>query len=111
MAKVTYLGHAQHFICADKCRYRLGSLVKGEVGRYIVSTVGEYMIGGEMRPIGADRLYGTYVFRADEGDQDCGCPNVADWGEIDSLSANTAKEAFENHTAMIVKWSRIADGE
>lgn len=36
-AKRKYFGHAAHFICGDKCQWHLAT----QVGRYIVSSVGE----------------------------------------------------------------------
>ena len=33
-----WFGHAGHFICADKCRFHLTT----KVGKYLVSTVGEW---------------------------------------------------------------------
>jgi hypothetical protein len=37
MKKIKWFGHAGHFICSDKCRFHLTTLV----GKYLISTVGE----------------------------------------------------------------------
>jgi hypothetical protein len=99
-----WLPHAQHFIGAYSCQFRLGTYV----GKYIVSTVGEYR---GMEDIGCDRKYETYVFKAKrmpKGKDVCeACPfTVSDFLEIDSLGANTAKEAFKNHYKLCSKWSK-----
>jgi hypothetical protein len=35
-----WFGHAGHFVCGNKCRFHLCT----QVGRYLVSTVGEYLL-------------------------------------------------------------------
>ena len=102
----TWLGHAAHFICADKCRFRLATVVGN--GKYIVSTVGEYNPYDDKKDmvhIGLGRFYETYVFRAkiDKENNCCGY-SVKDWSEIDSLGANKAEEAARNHIEMCEKW-------
>jgi hypothetical protein len=45
-----WYGHPGHFICARWCRFHLCT----EIGPYVVSTVGEYWPGREVREIHAD---------------------------------------------------------
>lgn len=114
MAIVRHLGHAQHLIVAHHCLFHLATFVRGRAGAYAVSTVGEYMRpqpdgSRKCTEIGYGRLYETYVFRAGKGTQECGCPVIADYDEIDSLPANDAMAATVNHERLVKKWSAIAD--
>lgn len=111
MARLLYLGHAQHFIAARDCWFHLGTLVEGPNGRYVVSTVGDYYppskpVGAEKKPteIGYQRLFETYVFRATAGNKPCGCPEITEFSEIDSLPANDAARAQANHAELVAKW-------
>jgi hypothetical protein len=110
VAELRHLGHAQHFIAARSCWFRLGTAI-GD--RYVVSTVGEYYpIGSdEMEKLGWDRLYETYVFRSSGGVRDCGCPEINEYSEMDSQGYNDAAEAERGHAAMVRKWSDILDAE
>lgn len=47
--KEQWFGHAAHFICGRWCRFHLAT----QVGRYLVSTVGEYWPGRSSREIHA----------------------------------------------------------
>ena len=47
--KWVWMPHAAHYICADKCRFFMAT----KVGRYIVSTVGEYWPDRAVREIHA----------------------------------------------------------
>jgi hypothetical protein len=96
-------GHAGHFIGAESCLFHLNT----EVGRYRVSTVGEWVSpdpDGEgeyarFREIGSRRLFETFVFRTDANGE------VTDYTELDALSANDHDTATANHMALSRKWA------
>lgn len=113
--EIKWHGHAQHFTGARNCRFHLGTEIRGSKGAFVISTVGEYRPhatgrdeGGMVR-LGWDRFYETYVFNLGEGSHDeCGCPNIDDFSEIDSLAADTASEATRNHYELLAKWTEKA---
>lgn len=102
-----WMPHAAHFICGNDCRFVLSTYV----GKYIVSTVGEYSPDREVKKIhaesrgvviqgrgdwwdanfykkfgfievGLDRVYETMVFKAKKSGKDCkGCPYTIESGE------------------------------
>lgn len=91
-------GTAGHFICSDRCCFRLHTTV----GAYRVSSVGCYHprdSEGEPHTIGCDRLYETMVFELDEN----GLPKS--WGEIDSAGYNIEADAEHGHLEMCRKWA------
>lgn len=119
--KWQWFGHAAHFICGAWCRFHMAT----KVGDYLVSTVGLYVHprhssseGAEAawlkanpngERIGCDRFYETFVFKAGapckvEG-CNCGLPSI-DGSEIDTLSANDAGTARENHMKLCRKWAK-----
>jgi len=123
--------HAGHLCVGSDCRFHLNTYV----GKYIVSTVGEYLPDapireimaesrgiilngkGDMRladymkkigyeEIGCDRLYETMVFKAEKSKSSC-CPYVAStWDDIDFEGYNTASKALKGHYKMCLKWSK-----
>lgn len=121
-----WYGHAGHFTCAQWCRYHPCT----KVGRYLVSTVGEYWperaeeniaLKGDafdnayMKRFGFETMgasphcYETMVFKLTQGkceSKDCGCglPNV-DYSEIEGQRSMTAGEASAFHMKMCKKWS------
>ena len=133
-----WFGHAAHLIVGNKCCFHLAT----KVGKYLVSTVGEYWPERAVREIhaqaydpawleanrqlkgdtfdsayfkrfgyetiGCDRKYETFVFKAGAPckakDCDCGLPAIAG-SEIDTLAANDAKAATQNHMKLCKKWS------
>lgn len=109
-----WFGMAGHFICSDDCLHHLCT----QIGKYIISTVGNYRPHykwiveklPEMKEIGYERKFETYVFRTIKGFCSCGCgiPNI-DTSEIDSLFANEIKEADEKHMILCRKYSKIED--
>ena len=112
---VTHHGHAQHFIAADSCRFRLATEVVGPGGRWVISTVGEMVALVPFRrrkgfdEIGSGRLYETYVFALErDARHDCGCPKIASLSEIQSRAANSAQEATANHADCVAEWSLAA---
>lgn len=117
-----WYGHAAHFICGRWCRFHMAT----RVGKYLVSTVGLYVhpsrSGGNEttekhwlasnpngEKIGCDRFYETFVFKAGEpcSAPNCGCglPSI-DGNELDTLVANDAGTARENHKRMCKKTAR-----
>jgi hypothetical protein len=86
------------------------------VGKYIISTVGEYHPAHkqltrenvfEFEEIGCDRLYETMVFKAVKGKHDC-CPWEASvcGGELDFAGYNTAGEAMKGHIKICKRWAK-----
>lgn len=111
MSKRKQYGYAAHFICGPFCLFHIAT----RVGRYLVSTVGDYRhpreyVGekaGEMKEIGYGRFFETFVFDLKGGKKcSCGCgmPAPASWSEIDTLAAKTADVATANHERMCAKW-------
>jgi len=110
-----WFGHAGHFICGAWCRFHLCTLI----GKYVVSTVGDYHGVMQIRDkgertkaeeIGCGRKYETLVFKGNgetctAAGCACGLPYI-DPSEIDSLCCNTAGEATKNHYALCAKWAR-----
>lgn len=65
--KVTFRGWAGHFICADRCRFRLNTLIELGETRVVVSTVGlmeKFGRDEEFDTIGHNRHFETVVFHA-----------------------------------------------
>lgn len=126
-----WMPHPGHFICSQNCKFILNTYV----GKYIVSTVGEYVPDSSVREIlaesreitlvgkgdarladymekvgyetvGLDRKYETMVFHAKESDDKC-CPfRMKSSGDIDFAGYNESEEAFKGHYKMCLKWSK-----
>ena len=126
-----WMPHAGHFILGSMCRFRLNTYV----GKYIVSTVGEYVPDSVVRKIevevkkdkplpkgdageyeylkrygfaqiGADRAYETMVFRAEKSKNKC-CPyRIIVEKEVDSAGYNSPEEAYKGHLKLCEKWSK-----
>ncbi len=118
-----FFGNAAHFICGRWCRFHLATLV----GKYLVSTVGEYVHpsrskGGEQseakwlkanwpgEEIGCGRKYETMVFLAGEPcsspECKCGLPTIAG-SELDFRPANDAGTATANHYELCGKFDSL----
>lgn len=95
--KWTWFGQAGHFCAADKCRFHLHT----HVGKYCVSTVGEYFPGEATEPeqLGLDRLYETMVFQLDDNG------TVFDLEERELRGYNDRDAAHTGHREMCEKWS------
>ncbi|MCP3684722.1 MAG: hypothetical protein GY861_18800 [bacterium] len=100
-----YRGWAGHFLCSNRCSFRLHTLV----GKYKVSTIGAYYMRdiyanpiGDMQQVGLDRHYETMVFVGDDNfsniDFNCfkheGTPEESD------------EKANKMHDEMCVKYAR-----
>jgi hypothetical protein len=127
-----WMPHPAHFICAFDCRFHLAT----KVGKYIVSTVGEYFPDEPVREIlaksrgivlegrgdarkndymrkigfeeiGLGRMYETMVFPMKSSGRDSCCPWVpADHRELDAAGYNDPRLAYEGHMAMCEKWEQ-----
>ena len=124
-----WMPHPGHFICSRDCKFFLNTYV----GKYIVSTVGEYLPDSQSREIlaksrgiilegrgderladfmekigyeeiGCDRKYETMVFPAKKSEHKC-CPyEASNYEAIDFDAYNTAKDAFRGHYKICQKW-------
>ncbi len=100
-----WLGKPAHFIAAQRCVFRLATYIPSS--NVIVSTVGEMRDQngqGPVHPIGFDRTYETYVFKAVKAVDCPGCPYHIIPTVIDCLPANSADDAFSNHYALAEKF-------
>lgn len=126
-----WMPHGGHFICCNNCRFRLATYV----GKYLVSTVGEYVPDEPVREIcakvrgislegrgddrladwlkkndfeklGADRKYETMVFEAGPDPKNECCPySATSYSELDFGGYNDAASAYKGHLALCEKWA------
>lgn len=126
-----WMPHPAHFICSFNCHFILSTYV----GKYIVSTVGEYLpeegvreilaksrgielkgIGDERKSdfmekigyeeIGHNRKYETMVFKAKKSKHLC-CPwTINVHQEVDMKGYNDADSAYIGHLHLCQEWSR-----
>jgi hypothetical protein len=127
-----WMAHAGHFILGHMCRFKLNTYV----GKYIVSTVGEYVPDSQVRAIhvrcnkdsplpqgdageyeylkrygyeklgAGDRIYETMVFKASKTKDKC-CPyHIIVSKEVDFAGYTKADDAYEGHMRMCNKWSK-----
>lgn len=100
-----WYGFPGHYICADRCKYHLCTSI---AGKYLVSTVGLFVIDPLNNPdgieeVGVGRLFETMVFGMD-GEDEFGNPNR----ESDSLECvgyNDSMDAERGHYAMCEKYA------
>lgn len=103
--KWRWFGQPGHFICADRCVFHLHT----HVGKYCISTVGEYFPlglpareGTKPEPTGASKhLYETMVFELDEKKE-----SIVNYSELDARRWMTRDEANNGHLDMCKKWSK-----
>lgn len=93
-------GTAGHFCASARCRFRMHT----HVGRYCVSTVGDYHPAGnedgEPETIGVGRLYETMVFvLGDDGDP-------VDWNGVGMAPYNDEQAAQSGHIAMCERYAQ-----
>ncbi len=101
--KWVWMPHPGHFCGGSNCRFVMNTYV----GKYIVSTVGEYRpeYSKEIEEIGLDRKYETMVFHAGKSEHKC-CPyQVSNLTEIDMEGYNTSEAAFSGHYKLCKKWA------
>jgi hypothetical protein len=92
-----YFGNAGHFVASSQCRFHLHT----HVGRFCVSSVGDYYPRGATDPerIGCDRFYETFVFELGDDDE------IASYTEIDASDGyDDADAANAGHEAMVQKY-------
>lgn len=120
-----WYGSPGHFICGSHCRFHLCTVV----GRFLVSTVGEYtppymVSGGDKKEanwiqenypgldIGHQRKYETMVFEVSDrkcDDPSCGCGMPLHSGrEVEFQGYITNGEAVSGHTAICIEYSSAA---
>lgn len=104
-AEWVWQGHAGHYICADRCLFRMAT----RVGGVLVSTVGDmYMNKTDPAPspigAGPDALFETMVFSVDGAPLACGCAQH-DGCDIVCRRYATAADAQAGHMAMCREWA------
>lgn len=96
-----WFGVAGHFICADKCRFHLHT----HVGKYCISTVGEYYPYGSkiVDKVNLSGYYETMVFNIDED----GAWTLDDGhiNEVEKIDHQTQQEAEAGHMTTCIKYS------
>lgn len=109
-----WFGMAGHLIVANYCQHHLCT----RVGRYLISTVGNYYPDGKPNGlktgrdmVGCDRYFETFVFDLGKkpGQCDCGCGLPTPQGgmsDIDALPANDEPTADKNHIKLCRKYAR-----
>jgi hypothetical protein len=105
-----HIGTPGHFICADRCCFRLHTQVNGPNG-YRVSTVGCYHPAwvdqreakGRPEPVGGHgRLYETFVFRLRKGEaRRIGSPD-------ETVLTDTPRTAESAHERMCAKYEALS---
>ena len=122
--EITERGWAEHFICADSCKFRRNTLLEYKDKKWIVSTVGampqseimkkypEFCSKNGFETIGCDRYYETMAFEAEpvknkDGiiiyyDADVGKQIYfdSDWA-ISDCNFETDKQANEMHDKVV----------
>lgn len=130
--KWVWLPHPAHFICSDSCRFVLAT----KVGRYIVSTVGEYVPDEPVREIhcqvygiklvgmgyarladymkkvgyqelGVARTYETMVFKCVKDRENKCCGwKISALEQLDFSGYNNPEQARKGHYMLCNKWSK-----
>ena len=103
--KWIWMPHAGHLCVGHLCRFKLNTCV----GKYIISTVGEYYPRdeGKMDTLGAsiDSFYETMVFRARKSENKC-CPYEISGDELDCIRYSTSDNAYLGHLKECKKWAK-----
>lgn len=105
------LGHAGHFICADRCLFRRHT----QAGNFRVSTVGDFYPANDKGRESLSAVRGTYfetmVFRTVNrpgGQENCGCRKLVDLKTVDFTRYRTAGEAQKGHEAFVEKYLKVS---
>lgn len=107
------LGCAGHCIVGHMCRWHRHT----QVGRYRISTIGDYYLRDERRTLGIedDSFFETMVFRTlpneAVGNSGCGCQEVEEWSELECNRYATAGEAQSGHEGFVEKYLMLAADE
>lgn len=101
-----WMPHAAHLCVGHDCSFHLATYV----GKYIVSTVGEWRYNQQnpqdFKEIGYNRKYETMVFKAEPSKHKC-CPyHIVVAEEVDFAGYNTADDAYAGHLEMCEKWAK-----
>lgn len=99
-----WMPHAGHLCVSSRCQFHLNTYV----GKYIVSTVGEWQHSDHLgfEEIGSGRLYETMVFKSTKSSKDECCPWRMTGHEVDMEGYNEPKSAYAGHLKMCNKWSK-----
>ena len=91
-----WFGLPGHLCIASECRFHMVT----QVGKYLISTIGEYVYKGKRTEIGLDRYFETMVFIAGKPCKNkgclCGMPEISG-EEIDDQGYKTEGEAQVGH--------------
>jgi len=102
-----WLGRSAHFICSNRCRFRLATVV----GDFIVSSVGDLpnlKNDKVSEPVGCDRTHETMVFfRGKLCTCGCGQPRIENGLDIDFAPANNDVECYANHMTLCHKYAAM----
>ena len=120
--KRTERGWPGHFICSDRCKFRLNTLLEYGDTKIVVSTVGNMYIDGKPEPIGYERWYETMVFYAKqdghyvEADVTRQLYPDQDWGILaetyDELPNDVDNIANQMHESIVQEFiNKIESGE
>lgn len=100
-----WIGYAAHFSGSRRCQFHLSTIV----GKYVVSTIGEYYPIGATKPecLGNEgELYETQVFKYD-GFCECGCgiPSIIPM-ELTSRRYSLPSQANAGHMKLCQVYAR-----
>jgi hypothetical protein len=117
---ITFRGWPGHFICADRCNFRLNTLIECDGRAIVVSTVGGLRLSdnGGWETIGHNRYFETKVFNANGTQyQDADVTNEISIGSdhnrfVSHVNDNAEIQANAMHNRT-VDWvaERLANGE
>ena len=105
-----WMPYAGHLCVSNKCRFHLNTYV----GKFIVSTVGEYYNRDdkmETLGCGKDSYYETMVFKAVKSKHKC-CPYEAlITKEYEQIRYATAEDAYKGHLKLCNQYSSLTKKE
>ncbi len=105
--KWIWMPHEGHLCVGYLCRFKLNTYV----GKYIVSTVGEYYphYGTEMETLGIGEkdFYETMIFKSTRDLKNKCCPYSATGNELDCIRYSNAVSAYKGHLRACNKFSKL----